>query len=130
MEHPADNRLEARGDRFVVETDIEDPVDHRLLWDAVRSTIRQQVGVCDLLGRSGWRPSETWKKDLKTAWQRTSRTRNTYRDFKQRVREYLQLVDRLRQKLSLIHDKLTCAHAGELLEQYNEYMAYAERLRD
>ena len=116
MEHPADNCLKAHSDRFVVETDVKYPVDYRPLWDAVRSAIGQQVGGCDLLGRSGWRPSETWKKDLKTAWQRTNRTRKTHHDFKQRVREYLPFIDRTMPILSIIHENLTRTHAGDMFE--------------
>ncbi|MCY4300833.1 MAG: ISNCY family transposase, partial [Aestuariivita sp.] len=53
--HSMDAGLQARGDSFVVETDVEYPTDLRLLWDAIRAAIQQPVRLCKLLGVAGWR---------------------------------------------------------------------------
>ena len=39
VRHRAEDILKARGDSFVVETDVEYPTDLRLLWDAIRAGI-------------------------------------------------------------------------------------------
>ena len=50
--HSMDAGLQARGDRFVVETDGAYPTDLRRLWDAIRAAIQQPVRLCKLLSAS------------------------------------------------------------------------------
>ncbi len=65
--HSMDAGLQARGDRFVVETDGAYPTDLRLLWDAIRAATQQPVRLGKLLGVAGWRPAKHWLKALKKA---------------------------------------------------------------
>ena len=65
--HSMDVGLQARGDSFVVETDVEYPTDLRLLWDAIRAAIQQPVRLCKLLGVAGWRQAQHWLRALKRA---------------------------------------------------------------
>ncbi len=128
--HAMDAGLQARGDSFVVETDVEYPTDLRLLWDAIRAAIQQQVRVCKLLGVAGWRQAKHWLKALKTAWQKASRIRRHHTLYETTIRAYLKRVDHLIVKLTDMRIALDHTYAGFLLEKSDEYVGSAHRLRD
>ncbi len=52
-----DDVLRARGDSFVVETNVHYPTDINLLFDATRKTVEITSGLCEELGIPGWRQS-------------------------------------------------------------------------
>ena len=51
--------LKGRCDSFVVETDVHYPTDINLLFDAMRKVITLIARVCEELGLTGWRQSNT-----------------------------------------------------------------------
>ena len=110
--HRAEDILKARGDSFVVETDVEYPTDLRLLWDAIRAGIGQQVRLCTLLGVPGWRQAKHWKKMLKKAFQKASRVRRHHGLFEKIIRNDLVLADHLIKKLTRMSATLEAASAG------------------
>ena len=50
-------KLKARCDSFVVETDVHFPTDINLLWDALRKTIQISAQFCTVYDLSEWRQS-------------------------------------------------------------------------
>ncbi len=128
--HSMDVGLQARGDSFVVETDVEYPTDLRLLWDAIRAAIQQPVRLCKLLGVAGWRQVRHWLRALKKAWQKASRIRRHHTLYATVIRAYLKRADHLIRKLADIRVELDTAYAGLLLEKSDAYVGYAHLLRD
>jgi len=49
--------LKARGDSFVVKTDVHFPTDINLLWDAIRKILHTCAELCGGLGLTAWRQS-------------------------------------------------------------------------
>ena len=113
-----DAGLQARGDSFVVETDVEYPTDLRLLWDA----IQQQVRLCKRLGVAGWRQAKHGLRALKTAWQKAGRIRRHHTLYETIIRADLTLADHLIQKLADMRIERDTASAGRLLEKSDAYV--------
>lgn len=58
-------KLKARCDSFVVETDVHFPTDINLLWDALRKTIQISARFCTVYDLSQWRQSRHLLRTLK-----------------------------------------------------------------
>jgi hypothetical protein len=67
--------LRGRCDSFVVETDVHYPTDTNLLWDAMRTLIRQTGRVCEAYGVSGWRQYRYHSRQLKQRFRKTQKLR-------------------------------------------------------
>ncbi len=119
--HSMDVGLQARGDSFVVETDVEYPTDLRLLWDAIRAAIQQPVRLCKLLGVAGWRQAQhglrALKRALRNIAQKARRIRRHHTLFETVIRAYLKRADHLIAKRTDIRVELDTAYAGLLLEK-------------
>ena len=53
--------LHGRVDSFVVETDVRQPTDVSLLWDAVRTGLAETVRLAERHGQAGWRQHRHWR---------------------------------------------------------------------
>jgi len=58
-------KLKARCDSFVVETDVHFPTDINLLWDALRKTIQISAQFCNIYGLTEWRQSRHLLRTIK-----------------------------------------------------------------
>ncbi len=58
-------KLKARCDSFVVETDVHFPTDINLLWDALRKTIQISAQFCTVYDLSEWRQSRHSLRTIK-----------------------------------------------------------------
>ena len=58
-------KIQAKVDTYVLETDIHFPTDMNLLWDASRKCIELLFNLSISLGVGGWRKAGNWKKQMK-----------------------------------------------------------------
>lgn len=61
-----DERIRAKSDTYVLETDVHFPTDFNLLWDAGRKCILLMQRISNALGQSGWRKYKVWLRQLKS----------------------------------------------------------------
>ena len=61
----AQEKLKARCDSFVVETDVHFPTDINLLWDALRKTIQISAQFCTVYDLTEWRQSRHLLRTIK-----------------------------------------------------------------
>ena len=71
--------LDGRVDSFVVKTDVHDPMDVNLLWDAMRVLLTEVSVCCGSHGVSGWRQGQYWRNQVRQGYQRVSRARLWHR---------------------------------------------------
>ena len=88
-------RLSARCDSFVVETDVHYPTDVNLLWDAMRSLIRTTGCAASDSGVRGWRQWKKLEGDVRRLFHKVRRTSRAGRgDIKQYLRLCRKLVNK------------------------------------
>ena len=58
-------KIEAKTDTYVLETNVHFPTDLNLLWDASRKCISLLSNLCNDLGISGWRKNKEWEAQVK-----------------------------------------------------------------
>ncbi len=61
----SDEKIRARVDTYVLESNVHFPTDLNLLWDACRKCIRLLSGLFENLSLPGWRKGKDWEKKLK-----------------------------------------------------------------
>ena len=71
--------LRARADSFVVETDVHDPTDVNLLWDAMRCLIRVSAQLASAFGLGGWRQSRHLRRQVKRLFDKIRNSRRQRR---------------------------------------------------
>jgi IS5 family transposase len=69
--------LKGRCDSFVVETNVHYPTDTNLLWDALRTLIKQAGRACEANGISGWRQYAFNCRQVKRLFRRTQKVRHS-----------------------------------------------------
>lgn len=60
-----DEKIAAKTDSYVLETNVHFPTDINLLWDGSRKCIELSSRLSDRLNVGGWRKSKQWKKRIK-----------------------------------------------------------------
>jgi IS5 family transposase len=58
-------KIKAKADTYVLETNVHFPTDMNLLWDASRKCIELLFNLSESLGLGGWRKAKDWKKQIK-----------------------------------------------------------------
>ncbi len=95
--------LRGRCDSFVVETDVHDPTDVNLLWDAMRCLIRDTGRATIEVGLTEWRQWRHLSKKVKSLF---NKVRTTRRATREDVEEYLTvcqgLVERAEESLTFL----------------------------
>lgn len=128
--HEAGQRLQARCDSFVVETDVHYPTDVNLLWDSLRCLVRSVAGRCKEFGLGGWRQSKHLTDKVRQAFNqvRTAKQRAKKED---RVAGYLELATEIVERAEGSLEQLEKAgeEAGNLNE-INGYLDHAKRQMD
>lgn len=59
-------KIAAKTDSYVLETNVHFPTDTNLLWDSARKSIELLGRLCDQQGVAGWRKFGHWKKTVKS----------------------------------------------------------------
>jgi IS5 family transposase len=134
--------LNARGDSFVVETDVHYPTDANLLHDA----IRKALGVCaewsDAHGLPGWRQHKLHLRQFKQAHRRIQTLRHStakdeakrqerQEDIKQAHRDYLDRAEALLGRMRGTRSQLATLPAVPLrLAELDGYLKHAGRQID
>ncbi len=98
-------KIEAKTDSYVVETNVHFPSDLNLLYDAGRKCIELLSKVSKKLGLEGWRKQEHWKKQIKKKQRECAKiSRSGGRDREKRlqkaVKEYLKTSGELASKVA------------------------------
>ena len=108
--------LEVRCDSFVVETDVHDPTDINLLYDAVRKVIQTSAGLCETVGLTDWRQHVYNVQCLKKIFRRTQQIKhsrskdNTQRaaresEIRQSYQDDLEFSERILNRAAVTHVK-------------------------
>ncbi len=120
----------ARGDSFVVETNVHYPTDVSLLHDAMRGLIRTTARAAERSGLKGWRQWETHLKRVKRAFNRVRRLRPS-ENRKVRVKAYLTRCQTLGVKAQTTLDALGRRGGNEAVcDKIEGFITHAERQRD
>ncbi len=99
--HQEGDQLKTRCDSFVVETDVHYPTDLNLLYDCIRTLIRE----CKKRNLKGWRQSHHWLKKIRKLFfsVRTAQLANRRHD---QVQAYLKACDQILERASASWDRL------------------------
>lgn len=130
--------LKAKGDSFVVETNVHYPTDINLLWDALRKLITLIAVLCDAHGLEGWRQFGHWLRKIKKAFRKiqklkssTSKDEQKQAAQKRKIQEAHQIyIDLAREILARIETTLTslpAAASKAAVEEIKAYMTHAQR---
>jgi len=97
-------KIEAKADTYVVETNVHYPTDINLLWDAIRKCITLLVGLSKAVGIVGWRKSEYWLREIKGLMRLCGRInksggKNKEKRRKKIIKEYLERAYQLEEKI-------------------------------
>lgn len=99
-----DEKIEAKTDSYVLETNVHFPTDINLLWDGARKCIELASDLSDRLGIEGWRKSKLWKKLIKNQMRQVGRInqgggKNKGERLRQAVLTYLKKARELASKI-------------------------------
>ena len=72
-----DEKIAAKTDSYVLETNVHFPTDVNLLWDAARKSIELCRELSERLGVAGWRKDKFWKKLIKSQMRQLGRIRQS-----------------------------------------------------
>ncbi len=121
------DKLRARCDSFVVETDVHYPTDINLLYDATRCLIRTTSRAAEQHGVSGWRKHKHHARGLRGAFN-SLRGRRKGVKWERRVKDYLSLCSELVNKSEITLLGLACKGGGigiqaaiSSIEHYREH---------
>ena len=123
-------KLQARCDSFVVETDVHYPTDVNLLWDSLRCLIRDIALLCAFYGLQGWRQSQHLTNDVRRAFDRVRSAKQRTKKV-ERVSEYLDVAADIVERAEGSLEKLekAGAEAGDL-NKVKGYLEHAKRQMD
>jgi hypothetical protein len=133
--------LRGRCDSVVIETDVHYPTDTNLLWDAMRTVIRQTGQACESYGVSGWRQYHYHSRQLKQRFRLTQKLRysNSKDPDKQEQKrqqvhqaycDYLSHAQSLCEKVEATLPMLAESGAVLEIETLKCYLAHAQRQID
>jgi len=133
-------KLKARCDSFVVETDVHFPTDINLLWDALRKTIQISAQFCNTYDLTEWRQSQyllgTIKKNyrliqkLKHSTSKDEVKRQAKQDeIKEAHRVYIDQAQYFVQRAHTTSQRLKNDHGvtSNQLAELESYLTHAER---
>jgi hypothetical protein len=136
----AQEKLKARCDSFVVETDVHFPTDINLLWDALRKTIQISAQFCSTYDLTEWRQSQhllrTIKKNyrliqkLKHSTSKDEIKRQVKQDeIKEAHRVYIDQAQYFVQRAYTTSQRLKNDHGvtSNQLAELESYLTHAER---
>ena len=128
--YEAGQRQQDRCDSFVVETDVNYPIDANLLWDSLRYLARSVAGRCKEFGLGGWRQNKHLTDKVRKAFNqvRTAKQRDKKGD---RVAGYLEMATEIVERAEGSVEQLEKAgEAAGNLNEINGYLGHAKRQMD
>lgn len=98
-------KIEAKTDTYVLESNVHFPTDLNLLWDACRSCIRIINILNENYNLSGWRKFKDWRKQIKKLMRKCAKIHkaggaNKEERLKNSAKEYLKKANELIDKVS------------------------------
>lgn len=124
--HAEGEKLQARCDSFVVETDVHYPTDVTLVWDSLRCLIREITLLCVFFALKGWRQSQHLTNNVRRAFNRVRSAKQRTKKV-ERVREYLDVAADIVERAEGSLEKLEKAGAEE--ENINKVKGYLEHAK-
>lgn len=140
------DKLNARIDSFVVETDVHYPTDTNLLWDAIRKTVKLCARLYGRRLRTDWRQSEHIVRGFKRKLRHVQKLKHsTSKDEARRQekaleivaahRDYIEVAGQLLLRARTTRAELESEARGNLgltykLIQLDDYVQHAERQID
>ena len=100
-----EEKIEAKVDTYVLETNVHFPTDLNLLWDACRSCIRIISQLYKDYNLSGWRKFKQWRKQIKKLMRKCAKISkaggaNKEERLKDAAKEYLKKATILKEKMT------------------------------
>ena len=126
LKHRQTDQLRCRADSAVAKTHVHWPTDVSLLWDAVRSLIRNLARLCQRHSIAGWRKSRAWIRKMKRAFYRVRTARQ--RRCVSRVADYLALCRTIVAKAAATQAQLKQEEVDDALVSW--YLQAADKLID
>lgn len=97
-------KIQAKTDSYVLETNVHFPTDINLLWDAARKSIDLLGRLCNEVGVAGWRKADHWKTTIKGLMRQLQQTNRGGKNREQRrqkaARRYLKKAKDLSKKVA------------------------------
>ena len=98
-------KIEAKTDTYVLESNVHFPTDLNLLWDACRSCIRIISKLYEMDNLSGWRKFKEWRKQIKKLMRKCAKIHkaggaNKEERVENAAKEYLKKANELKEKVS------------------------------
>ncbi len=136
-----DEPLKARGDSFVVETDVHYPTDTNLLWDAMRKIIILIACLSETHGLVGWRQFRYWLRKVKRALRKIQRMKpSTSKDKQKKAKQerkimgayqaYIDLAQEIIERVDVTHKLLPDSATKEKVAEIKAYVDHARRQID
>lgn len=125
--------LQIKADSFPVGANVHFPTDMNLLWDSARKCI----DICQKFYSSGeitgWRKSESWKREIKIIFRVSSRTKalggkNKEERLEKVVSDYLSLSNRLSKKVVQALAQTSCLTSVASFTQHTQLQYFHEML--
>lgn len=134
----ADEPLKAKGDSFVVETDVHYPTDINLLWDALRKIILLLARLCEAHDVVGWRQFKHWLGKIKKLFRKiqklkssTSKDEQKQADQKGKIQEahqeYIDLAQEMLARVVITLASLPAAACQDKVAEIKTFVAHAQR---
>jgi hypothetical protein len=114
-----DEKIEAKTDSYVLETNVHFPTDINLLWDGARKCIELLTGLSESFGINCWRKAKYWKKVIKGQMRQVGRIKhgggkNKEERLRKAVRIYLSKARELEQKVAENIEELSAVVTSQL----------------
>lgn len=128
-----DEKIAARTDSYVLESNVHFPTDINLLWDGARKCIELLKGLSDAVGIGCWRKAKYWKKLIKGQMRRVGRInqgggKNKEERLRQAVESYLSKARELEQKVETNIQEITPLATGILQALTLQDIKYFHRM--
>ena len=114
-----DEKIAAKTDSYVLETNVHFPTDLNLLWDGARKCIELLKGLSDEAGIGSWRKDKHWKRLIKGQMREVGRIsqgggKDKADRLEQAVKVYLNKARELERKVSANLQELSALLTGSL----------------
>ena len=133
-----DEPLKAKGDSFVVETNVHYPTDINLLWDALRKLILLTAALCGAHGLEGWRQFSYWLRKIKQAFRKIQKLKSStskdeqkqaarQRKIQEAHQTYIDMAQEVMARVETTLASLPASASKTSVEEIKTYVAHARR---
>ena len=126
-------QLRIKADSFPVGANVHFPTDMNLLWDSARKCIDISEWFRDNEYITGWRKSESWKREIKSIFRASSKAgssggKDKEIRFQNTVRLYLQLCGRLEIKIAALLSETTYCTVASAIKKRHQLVYFHKML--